>query len=87
MRAPRNPSRSFVRVVPHGRQGSRAPLSGARSGRSCNAASARPAGTSGSSAEVMVINELKLNFMEPTAQEILTAHMRDFLALDRAARG
>ena len=33
-------------------------------------------------AEVMVINELKLNFMEPTAQEILTSHMREFLALD-----
>ena len=30
----------------------------------------------------MVINELKLNFMEPTAQEILTSHMREFLALD-----
>lgn len=36
-------------------------------------------------AEVMVINELKLNFMEPTSQEILTAHMREFLGLDRAA--
>lgn len=35
-------------------------------------------------AEVMVINELKLNFMEPTAQEILTAHLREFLALDGA---
>jgi Fe-S cluster biosynthesis and repair protein YggX len=34
-------------------------------------------------AEVMVINELKLNFMEPTAQEVLTAHMREFLSLDR----
>jgi Fe-S cluster biosynthesis and repair protein YggX len=30
----------------------------------------------------MVINELKLNFMEPSAQEILTAHLRDFLAFD-----
>jgi Fe-S cluster biosynthesis and repair protein YggX len=36
-------------------------------------------------AEVMVINELKLNFMEPSAQEILTAHLRDFLSLDRSA--
>ncbi|MEO7793886.1 MAG: Fe(2+)-trafficking protein [Thermoanaerobaculia bacterium] len=35
-------------------------------------------------AEVMVINELKLNFMEPSAQEILTAHMREFLGLDRS---
>jgi len=32
-------------------------------------------------AEVMVINELRLNFMDPAAQEILTSHMRDFLAL------
>ncbi len=35
-------------------------------------------------AEVMVINELKLNFMEPSAQQILTAHMREFLGLDRS---
>jgi Fe-S cluster biosynthesis and repair protein YggX len=32
--------------------------------------------------EVMVINELKLNFMEPSAQEILAAHMKQFLGLD-----
>ena len=32
--------------------------------------------------EVMVINELKLNFMEPQAQDILTQHMREFLCLD-----
>lgn len=36
-------------------------------------------------AEVMVINELKLNFMEPTSQEILTSHMREFLGLDGSA--
>jgi Fe-S cluster biosynthesis and repair protein YggX len=35
-------------------------------------------------AEVMVINELKLNFMEPASQQILTAHMREFLGLDRS---
>jgi len=29
--------------------------------------------------EVMVINELKLNFMDPVAQETLTKHMREFL--------
>ena len=29
--------------------------------------------------EVMVINELRLNFMEPAAQETLNRHMRDFL--------
>jgi Fe-S cluster biosynthesis and repair protein YggX len=30
-------------------------------------------------AEVMVINELRLNFMDPAAQEILNRHMREFL--------
>jgi Fe-S cluster biosynthesis and repair protein YggX len=35
-------------------------------------------------AEVMVINELKLNFMEPASQQILTAHLREFLGLDRS---
>jgi Fe-S cluster biosynthesis and repair protein YggX len=29
----------------------------------------------------MVINELRLNFMDPAAQETLTAHLREFLAL------
>jgi Fe-S cluster biosynthesis and repair protein YggX len=29
--------------------------------------------------EVMVINELRLNFMEPASQEILGKHMREFL--------
>lgn len=33
-------------------------------------------------AEVMVINELRLNFMDPQAQEVLEAHMREFLGLD-----
>jgi Fe-S cluster biosynthesis and repair protein YggX len=37
-------------------------------------------------AEVMVINELKLNFMEPSAQEVLLAHMKQFLSLDAAGR-
>lgn len=37
-------------------------------------------------AEVMVINELKLNFMEPSAQEVLLAQMRQFLALDSPPR-
>lgn len=31
--------------------------------------------------EVMVINELRLNFMDPGAQEILDHHMREFLGL------
>ena len=33
-------------------------------------------------AEIMVINELRLNFMDPRSQEILLQHMREFLALD-----
>jgi Fe-S cluster biosynthesis and repair protein YggX len=32
-------------------------------------------------AEVMVINELRLNFMDPRSQDILTQHMREFLGL------
>ncbi len=35
--------------------------------------------------EVMVINELRLNFMDPEAQEVLTRHMREFLVLDPPA--
>ena len=31
--------------------------------------------------EVMVINELRLNFMDPKAQEILDQHMHEFLCL------
>lgn len=38
-------------------------------------------------AEVMVINELRLNFMDPESQEVLTRHMREFLALDAASGG
>lgn len=33
-------------------------------------------------AEVMVINELRLNFMDPGAQAVLDAHLRQFLVLD-----
>ena len=35
-------------------------------------------------AEVMVINELRLNFMDPAAQQTLESQMREFLALDDA---
>lgn len=31
--------------------------------------------------EVMVINELRLNFMDPKSQDVLIAQMRQFLAL------
>lgn len=34
--------------------------------------------------EVVVINELRLNFMDPKSQEILERHMREFLFLDGA---
>jgi Fe-S cluster biosynthesis and repair protein YggX len=33
-------------------------------------------------AEVMVINELRLNFMDPKAPDILHLHMREFLGLE-----
>ena len=36
-------------------------------------------------AEIMVINEFRLNFMEPGANEILVRHLREFLALDQPA--
>jgi Fe-S cluster biosynthesis and repair protein YggX len=39
-------------------------------------------------AEVMVINELRLNFMDPDAQATLEQHMREFLFLgDTGATG
>ncbi|MCP4661112.1 MAG: hypothetical protein GY856_37395 [bacterium] len=38
-------------------------------------------------AEVMVINELRLDFMDPRSQEVLVTHMRDFLMLGPAAAG
>ena len=30
----------------------------------------------------MVINELRLNFMDPGAQQVLEKHMREFLSLE-----
>ena len=33
-------------------------------------------------AEVMVINELRLNFMDPAAQTVLNRQMREFFLLD-----
>jgi len=36
-------------------------------------------------AEVMVINELRLDFMDPRSQDVLIMHMRDFLMLGPAA--
>jgi Fe-S cluster biosynthesis and repair protein YggX len=35
--------------------------------------------------EVMVINELRLNFMDPASQDILNRHMREFLHLSAPA--
>lgn len=35
-------------------------------------------------AEVMVINELRLNFMDPDAQDVLIRQMKDFLVLEGA---
>lgn len=36
-------------------------------------------------AEVMVINELRLNFMEPKSLKVLEQQMREFLLLDGSA--
>ncbi len=36
-------------------------------------------------AEVMVINELRLNFMDPSSQDILAKHLREFLLLPQAS--
>ena len=33
-------------------------------------------------AEVIVINELRLDFMDPKSHDILVQHMREFLGLD-----
>ena len=33
-------------------------------------------------AEVMIINELRLNFMDPKSQDVLMGHLREFLKLD-----
>lgn len=38
-------------------------------------------------AEVMVINELRLNFMDPRSQDVLIKHMREFLFLDGPPSG
>ena len=37
--------------------------------------------------EVMVINELRLNFIDPAAQETLRQRMREFLELDSPSQG
>ena len=37
--------------------------------------------------EVMVINELRLNFMDPSSQEVLAAEIRRFLGLDGVPGG
>ncbi len=38
-------------------------------------------------AEVMVINELRLNFMDPKSQEILAQQLRQFLMLEAGGAG
>ncbi len=37
--------------------------------------------------EVMVINELRLNFMDPKSQDVLAEHLRQFLVLDPGPDG
>lgn len=38
-------------------------------------------------AEVMVINELRLDFMDPRSQDVLEGQLREFLALDAPPAG
>lgn len=58
----------------------RPPLPGA-SGREVQAQVCADCWAEWGRAEVMVINELRLNFMDPAAQEVLNRHMREFLHL------
>ncbi|MBV8201314.1 MAG: Fe(2+)-trafficking protein [Acidobacteria bacterium] len=58
----------------------RPPLPGA-SGREVQAQVCADCWAEWGRAEVMVINELRLNFMDPAAQEVLDRHMREFLHL------
>ena len=37
--------------------------------------------------EVMVINELRLDFMDPKSQDTIVRHMREFLCLDGMPAG
>jgi Fe-S cluster biosynthesis and repair protein YggX len=58
----------------------RPPLPGA-SGREVQAQVCADCWAEWGRAEVMVINELRLNFMDPASQEVLNRHMREFLHL------
>ena len=44
----------------------------------------RPCWAEWQQAEVIVINELRLDFMDPKSHDTLVLHMREFLGLDRA---
>ncbi len=61
----------------------RAPLPGA-AGREIAANVCADCWAAWTSTEVMVINELRLNFMDPAAQERLNREMRTFLHLPEA---
>jgi Fe-S cluster biosynthesis and repair protein YggX len=56
----------------------RPPLPGAR-GREIQEHTCADCWTEWTRVEVMVINELRLNFMDPAAQQTLDEHMRQFL--------
>jgi Fe-S cluster biosynthesis and repair protein YggX len=62
---------------------SRPPLPGAN-GREVQAQICADCWAEWGRAEVMVINELRLNFMDPASQEILNRQMREFLHLPTA---
>jgi Fe-S cluster biosynthesis and repair protein YggX len=63
----------------------RPPLPGQR-GREIQAQTCADCWAEWTRVEVMVINELRLNFMDPAAQEILDKQMRDFLNPSAATR-
>jgi Fe-S cluster biosynthesis and repair protein YggX len=62
----------------------RSPLPGA-AGREVQARVCADCWAEWTRAEVMVINELRLNFMDPASQPILDRQMREFLHLQPAA--
>lgn len=62
----------------------RAPMPGAL-GKQVLAQSCADCWSEWERAEVMVINELRLNLIDPTAQTTLLGHLREFLKLDSAS--
>ena len=75
---------SEVRCCRCGQSGSRLakpPIPG-RTGEDVQARVCRRCWAEWQQMEVMVINELRLNFMDPSAQKVLDQHLRQFLLLE-----